>query len=263
MRSSLRLASFGSPIVDPRSILYNVQYILNNVQYLLYSSAMGNERDRKRRPGERARIAHSDVVDAAVRVYRAGGVEAVSMRAVAEELGVAPNALYSHVATKDVLIDELVDALFAEVRIPESGMAWRSALVELMESSRTVLLRYGDLMPAFLSRPTRGPNARRLGEVTLRLLAEGGISGELAVDALRILVVYTFGFVAQEYPRSVARDDETRRARTRAAFLDGAPEPITPEIARSLSEHPDNNTFTTGLHWLVDGISTSSGSRST
>lgn len=219
---------------------------------------MGNK--NKRKPGERARITRADVIDAAVRVYRSSGIESVNMRSVAGELGVAPNTLYSHVATKDELIDELIDALLAEVTIPESGMPWRSSLVELMESSRTVLLRYGDLMPEFLSRPTRGANARHLGKVTLRLLAEGGISGELAVNALRILVVYTFGFVAQEYPRLVDPNNETRKARTRAAFLKAAPEPITREIARSLSEHPDNHTFTTGLHWLVDGISNSRGS---
>ncbi len=86
--------------------------------------------------------------------------------------------------------------------MPDPGAAdWRTALRELMRSTRRLLLAHADLIPLFLSRPTRGPSALRVGEVTLGLLARAGIEGPEAVEALRILLIYSFGFAAFEAPR--------------------------------------------------------------
>jgi TetR/AcrR family transcriptional regulator, tetracycline repressor protein len=192
------------------------------------------------------------VVDAAVHIYTAGGLDGLSMRSVAKVLGIAPNALYSHVKDKDELVDLLIDRLLVDVPIPEADTEWRDALTELMSSARDLLIHHPDLMPTFLSQPTRGPNALKLADCTLGILARAGIHGKNAVLALRLLLVFTFGFAAQELPRLQDPDHEriskTVQAYSRSEYA------ALHEVSDSLSRHADEHTFATGLRWLIDGI---------
>ena len=126
-----------------------------------------------------------------------------------------------------------------------------------MSNSREVLLKYGDLIPFLLSRPTRGANAMRLGERCLDYLHAAGLSDDNAVESLRILLVYTVGFVAQEYPRIVDPDGNDRVAASRDAFSRGADVPRTRTVAAELARHPGDGTFERGLRWLIDGIAAS------
>jgi AcrR family transcriptional regulator len=174
------------------------------------------------------------------------------MRTVAKELGIAPNALYSHVKDKDELLDLLVDRLLVDVPIPKVDTEWRDALTELMSTARQVLIHHPDLMPTFLSRPTRGPNALILAECTLNILFRAGVHGENAVLALRLLLVFTFGFAAQELPR-IQDADRERVSKTRHIYSQSEHAALN-EVSDSLARHPDDHTFETGLRWLIDGI---------
>ena len=174
------------------------------------------------------------------------------MRSVAKELGIAPNALYSHVKDKDELLDLLIDRLLVDVPIPKADTEWRDALTELMSTARHVLIHHPDLMPTFLSRPTRGPNALILADCTLNILAKAGVHGENAVLALRLLLVFTFGFAAQELPRLQDPDHE-RVSKTRHVYSHSEHAALN-EVSDSLARHPDDRTFEIGLRWLIDGI---------
>lgn len=107
-------------------------------------------------------------------------------------------------------------------------------------------------MPTFLSRPTRGPNALILAECTLRILARAGVHGENAVLALRLLLVFTFGFAAQEIPR-LQDPDRERVPKTKHVYSQSEHATLN-EVSDSLSRHPDEHTFEVGLRWLIDGI---------
>ena len=205
-----------------------------------------------RSPGQRAGLNQRRVVEAAIRVYATSGLDGLSMRSVAKKLGIAPNALYSHVKDKDELLDLLVDRLLVDVPIPKTDSEWRDALTELMSTARQVLIHHPDLMPTFLSRPTRGPNALRLADCTLSILAKAGVHGENAVLALRLLLVFTFGFAAQELPRLQDPDHE-RVSKTRQVYSQSEHAALN-EVSDSLSRHPDEHTFVIGLRWLIDGI---------
>lgn len=211
--------------------------------------------EARRRPGERAGLAVEAVLAEARTLSEREGIERLTMRTLADRLGVAPNALYSHFADKSALLDALMDSLLADVEVPDVGrVGWRQGLLELMRSTRRFLLAHADLIPHFLSRPRRGANAIRLGEQTLTFLEQAGLEGEEAVDALRILLIYTFGFAAQEAPRRADPDPESRRIESEAAFGTAPDRPVTRELARPLSEHPSDETFERGLCWLLDGI---------
>jgi TetR/AcrR family transcriptional regulator, tetracycline repressor protein len=210
------------------------------------------EEQPARSPGQRAGLSQRHVVEGAIRVYTASGLDGLSMRSVAKELCIAPNALYSHVKDKDELLDLLVDRLLVDVPIPKADTEWRDALTELMSTARQVLIHHPDLMPTFLSRPTRGPNALRLADCTLGILSKAGVHGENAVLALRLLLVFTFGFAAQELPR-LQDPDRERISKSREAYSQSNLAALN-ELSDSLSRHPDDHTFGIGLRWLIDGI---------
>ncbi|TVQ27483.1 MAG: TetR/AcrR family transcriptional regulator [Spirochaetaceae bacterium] len=209
---------------------------------------------KPRRPGERADLRYEEIIEAAVSVYRDGGVEVLSMRSVARAIGVAPNALYSHVRDKADIVAGVIDSLLGEIESIDSGSNWKEAIYRLMTSSRIVLLRYGDLMPFFVGQATRGENAIRLGEKSLEHLSRAGLSERDAVEALQILLVYTVGFAAQEFPREADPDPHDRKNRSRSAFRHEKGLPFTNASAELLSEYPSDTTFERGLRWLIQGI---------
>jgi TetR/AcrR family transcriptional regulator, tetracycline repressor protein len=212
-------------------------------------------RPPKRRPGNRAGLNPDQVLLAARDLVRADGLEALTMRRLADRVGVAPNALYSHFPDKAALLDAVFDSLLAEVRVDNlSQLEWRDGLTQVMAASRDMLLRHADLLPHLMSRPMRGSNAGRLAEDTLTLLERGGINGQIAVDALRALLTYTFGSVVLDAPRLQEPDPAGREIAGADAFRSRVDLPRVAELAEPLARRSRDDAFETGLGWLVDGI---------
>jgi AcrR family transcriptional regulator len=220
-----------------------------------------SERLRHRGAGQRAGLSREQVLAAARRIADAEGVDRLTMRRLAAELGVLPNALYTYVPDKEALLDALIDDLLAGIEADEPAAGdWREGLVRVMDSSRRLLLAHPQLVPAFLARPGLGPNAARLGEITFGLLRRGGLEGERAVEAFRVLLIYSLGFAAFQAGR-LPEDDRARSARAEAAFT-SLPEDRFPEMRRlagPLATPSTDRQFHTGLRWLLDGIATDSG----
>lgn len=185
-----------------------------------------------RSPGQRAGLTRAAVLAGARELLAESGLSGLTMRALARRLGVSPNALYSHVESKDALLDELLDDALAAVQAPPPETADPSAgLHELMSSTYETLLAQDDLVPLYLARQgARGPNAHRLGQVVLALLARGEISEPDARQALRVLIIHTIGFAA--FTVDVIRAPHT-----------------SPERREELSE-----SFALSLSWLLAGI---------
>ena len=188
-----------------------------------------------RRPGQRAGITRELPIAAGRELLVEQGAEALTMRAVARRLAVAPGALYSHVRTKAELIDEVLDDLLARVDAPDPSAAdWQAGLHGLMTSTHEVLLEHPGLVPLFVARPgARGPNAQRLGEVMLALLGARGITGAPAREAVRALIVYTIGSAAFAVQTPIDAEP------------DAAPMPSSAELTAN---------FGNGLRWLLEGI---------
>jgi TetR/AcrR family tetracycline transcriptional repressor len=185
-----------------------------------------------RGPGQRAGLTRTRVLDAASDLLAERGAAALTMRAVAERLGVAPNTIYSHVADKSELVDGVLDRVLAQVEAPAPGAGVDpvTALHRLMSSTHEVLLRHPDLVPVYLARQgAEGENARHLGDVVLAHLAAAGVTGPAAREALRVLIVYTIGF---------------------AAFAT----PAGPGDAGPLAADELEGNFDRGLRWLLAGI---------
>ena len=173
-----------------------------------------------RGPGQRAGLDTLQVLAAARAVLREDGVQALSLRAVARRLGVAPDTLYSHVAGKDDLLDLVLDDVLGGVAVPADEEVRRDpwgAVRAIMLDSYDVLLAHPGLVPAYLDRQgARGVQARRLGVVTMRALGNAGLDEESAREAMRVLIVNTVGFAAfsarpEGAGAGVIRADELRR----------------------------------------------------
>ncbi|NED95687.1 helix-turn-helix transcriptional regulator [Phytoactinopolyspora alkaliphila] len=186
-----------------------------------------------RTPGQRAGLTRDTVLKTARDVLTERGLDGLTMRHLASRLGVAPNALYSYVANKTALVDDLLDDVLADVETPAPDSADPTGdLSVVMTSTFSVLLGHPDLVPLYLARQgARGPNAQRLGEVMLHLLAAAGLTGTAAHEARRVLIVFTIGFAAL-----------------------ATPAPVEPEAAPPLTADDVSGNFRRGLQWLLAGI---------
>jgi AcrR family transcriptional regulator len=154
-------------------------------------------RPKKRAP-KRAPLRRDRVLDAALMLADARGLEAVSMRELARALGVEAMSLYKHVSSKDALLDGLAERVLAEMWVPEPTLDWRPALRGRAISSRSVLLRHPWAALLIESRVHPGPARLRLHDATLGALRRAGFPVELAYRAYLTLDSYVIGFVQQE-----------------------------------------------------------------
>ena len=184
------------------------------------------------------------------------GVESLSMRRLAEALGVMPNALYTYFPDKASILDAVLDDLVGDVERPRHRVGWRSGLVSLMTSYRRLLLTQSGLIALTVSRPMVGPNAVRLREDMLTLLRRGALCDGDAVNAFLALFAYTTGFVAFETGRTPGRTDAEQRAQTYRlhANLPDEDFPSTRALARRLRRRPGDVEFTAGLRALIAGF---------
>lgn len=159
-----------------------------------------------RSPGQRAGLTRAHVLTAALELVTAGGAAALTMRRVADALGVAPNALYSHVTSRTELLDAVLDARLAGVAVPDPGPDATAELHELMVRTYDVLVDQAELVPLYLARQgARGPEAQRLGAAMMDQLARSGVTGADAEEARRVLIVHTVGVAAFRSPLDADR----------------------------------------------------------
>src|SRR3954449_4035365 len=108
-------------------------------------------------PTGRARLSRERVLRAAVALADAGGLEALTMRRLGEELGVEAMSLYKHVANKEALLDGMVDLVFAEIELPSGDADWRTAMRERAISAPPALVRHPWATALMQSRTQPGP----------------------------------------------------------------------------------------------------------
>jgi len=144
----------------------------------------------RQRPA-RAPLTQEAIVDAAFRVLDREGANGLSMRRVAEELGTGPASLYWHVASKDALIDLMVDRVAGQIPLPEPDPDhWQQQLHEWVLEVRRMFHRHPGLAGLTLGRIPVGPNLVRWTEWTLALLRGAGIPDRIAAFSGDLLGLY-------------------------------------------------------------------------
>jgi AcrR family transcriptional regulator len=144
-----------------------------------------------------SRLTRSAVLAEALALGDESGIEAVTIRGVADRLGVTPMALYRHVGGKEGLRDGLADALYAKLRIPAPTDDWWEGLARLARSTRTLLLQHPWAVPLF-SRPLTGPHSLALESALADSLRKAGFSSGEATELHGQLSNILFALVTPE-----------------------------------------------------------------
>ena len=138
------------------------------------------------------------VLEAAIALAVRDGIEALSMRKLADELGAGAMSLYHYVPNKERLLDEMVDIVFGEIEVPAADGDWKSAMRRRAKSTREVLNRHRWAVGLMESRRSPGPASFRVHDAVLGILREGGFSVEMTIQAYSLLDAYIYGFALQE-----------------------------------------------------------------
>jgi AcrR family transcriptional regulator len=202
-------------------------------------------------------LSSARVLQAAVALADEAGLNAFSMRGLAQELGVVPMALYKHVANKDELLDGMVDIVFSEIKLPSGDLDWRSAMRGRAISTREALQRHSWAIGMMESR-NPGPANLRNHNAVMGCLRTAGFSFEMAIHAYSVQDAYIYGFALQERDLGLETPDSAGEAAQRRARTIGALEdyPYLVEIATKLPESGYDNAveFAWGLELILDGL---------
>jgi TetR/AcrR family tetracycline transcriptional repressor len=214
------------------------------------------------RPGPRRSLTEGDILAAAVGLLDRGGADALSMRAVAAAVGVAPNALYTYFRTKTSLMHAVTDELLGQVDrrlLLDPARSWRERLARYAVEVRATLLAHPGSAPLLLNSPLDGPHALAAGEALLEVLADAGLTGEDAARASYLLMTYVLGAVAFGVadlgPDTDPLDDDDRTAARRAAL--SIPSDRYPRAAAEVEVIAAYNSveqYLWGLDRLLDGL---------
>jgi AcrR family transcriptional regulator len=134
------------------------------------------------------------VLAAAVALADAQGVEGLSMRKLAQELGVVPMALYKHVANKDELLDAMVDVVVGEIDPPAGGADWKTAMRGRVLSARGALLRHPWASRVMESRASPTPAVLAYMDSMIGMFRAGGFSIDLTHHAMHAMGSRLLGF---------------------------------------------------------------------
>ncbi|MGO9558749.1 MAG: TetR/AcrR family transcriptional regulator [Acidimicrobiales bacterium] len=143
-------------------------------------------------------IDREGILDAALALADEHGIEAVTMRAVADRLAVTQMALYRHVANKADLLDGLVERLLAELPAPDTALSWVVQLRTMADGVRLTARRHAGVFPLLLQLPTNTSAAREVRDRVRAALSEAGVPGEDIPSAERLLSTAVLGFAASE-----------------------------------------------------------------
>jgi AcrR family transcriptional regulator len=146
----------------------------------------------------RTPLSKERVLKAAVELADRGGIESLTMRRLADALGVGVMSLYYYVPNKDELITGMVDIVFGEIELPSTDVDWRTAMRQRAISTRNALNRHRWAVGLMESRAMPGPASFRVHNAVLGYLREGGFSIELTIQAYSVLDAYIYGFALQE-----------------------------------------------------------------
>jgi AcrR family transcriptional regulator len=186
------------------------------------------------------------------------GMAALTMRKLGQALGVEAMSLYNHVASKEEVLDGLVDIVFSELELPCDAGDWKTAMRQRAISAREVLARHRWAIGLMESRTHPGPATLRHRDVVLRCLREAGFSIEAAAHAYSILDSYIYGFALQQM--SLPFHSGEQAAKVAETILRQFPVDEYPYLTEIATEHVMKpgysyaNEFEFGLDLILDGL---------
>ncbi len=134
------------------------------------------------------------VLQTAFQLADQGGLESLSMRKLGQALGVEAMAVYYHLASKERVLDGIVDLVFAEIELPQAGAEWKAAMRERAVSVRNALLRHRWAIGLMESRTNPGPANLRHHDAVIGCFRAAGFDMAATATAYSLLDSYIYGF---------------------------------------------------------------------
>lgn len=202
-------------------------------------------------------LSRDAVIAGAVALADRIGTHPLTIRRLAEHLGVKPMAIYHHVANKDEILDGMVDAVFAEIALPPDGVDWPEGMRIRARSAREVLARHPWAAHMMDSRQNAGPATLAHHDAVLRCL-RGGLSLPMAAHAFALIDAFLFGFAIQEAALPFETPEQVEQVAT--AMLETFPRDAYPHLAELTLDHvlrpgySFSAEFEFGLEIILDGL---------
>jgi AcrR family transcriptional regulator len=207
---------------------------------------------------KRERLSRDRVFAAAVRIADVDGLAALTMRSLAQELGVKPMSLYYYVRNKEEILDGIVDSVFAEIELPKVGREWRGEVRRRAVSARAALVRHPWALALMETRTNPGPATLRHRDAMLGTLRAGGFSLSMAAHAYALIDAYVYGFALQE--ASLPFEGAGSAADVAGSIMEGFALGDYPHLVEFASQHvlqPGYDfgaQFDFGLNLILDGL---------
>jgi AcrR family transcriptional regulator len=200
------------------------------------------------------------VLRAAIALADERGAEELTMRKLAKQLGVEAMSLYNHVASKDDLLDGVIDLVFAEIDVPSPGGDWKAELRKRALSTRAVLARHPWAIGEMEGRTSHGTANLRIHDAVLGCLRAAGFSVEMSVHAYSVQDAYIYGFALQESDMSSETPEDfaaeaRRQMRDYEAVMGDFPY-LVEVVGGYVAEHgyDFDSEFLFGLDVILDGL---------
>ena len=206
---------------------------------------------------QRVPMSRERVLDAAVALADADGIESLTMRGLAQALGVEAMTLYYYVTKKDDILDGIVDIVLSEVELPSPGRDWKAALRSTAISAHEVLVHHPWAANLMLSAIGTSPARQRYMNAVLGCLRQAGFSADLTDRAYHALDSHITGFTLWEVQ---IQTDPEKLPDLAATFLRELPADEFPYLVEHVHQHlkerdpDDEGAFAFGLELILDGL---------
>ena len=210
-----------------------------------------------RRP-RRTPLTSERVLEAAMKLADAGGLEALSMRRLGQELGVEAMAVYYYFANKERVLDGIVDLVFREIEVPAAGADWKTEMRRRAISVRDALLRHRWAIGLMESRTNPGPANLGHHDAVIGCLRAAGFDMAMVATAYSLMDAYVYGFAMTKMnlPFEDTSDIVELSESMLAPFAPGEYQ----NLADFITEHAMKpgydfaNEFEIGLDVVLDGL---------
>jgi AcrR family transcriptional regulator len=200
---------------------------------------------------ERKPLTRDAIVDAALRLLERDGLQGLSMRRLAQELGSGAASLYWHVGDKEELLALMLDRIVGEAEVVEPRETWQETVKESLRATRRLLNKRRDAAQISLGRVPAGPNSLPVMERTLAILAAAGLSAKVISYAADMFALYVGGFAFEE---SLPQDRDPQAIGEYFRSLPADRFPTLAGLAGDLVEGGADERFEFAIDLLVRGL---------
>lgn len=219
---------------------------------------MSPKQEDKQAKRRSSRLTADQVIEGAVALADQIGIEAFTIRKLADAIDAKPMTIYHHVPNKEAIIDGMVDAVFGEIELPPVELDWRTAITIRCNSMRAVLAKHTWASPLMETRTSPGMATLLHHNAVIGCFRTAGFSLPLTGHAYAVVDSFIYGFALQEATMAATGGEEMTELAT--TITEQMPTDLLPHLAEMATElvmqpgYDYGKEFDFGLDLILDGL---------